>query len=169
MDSSGGGAAAEESIPEVGALLVAPDDHFQRVARFHALLAEGAQHFERSQHAERAVVVAAPRHGIEMGPEEDGREGLLSCAPAEEVSGGVGAHRESGAFHLAVIQARAASSSFENASRWAPPSGWGPKRERVMSESRRRPASMPRGSSEGPSVSAGGLGNFPRRSSVMSI
>ena len=85
----------------MGALLVAPDDHFQRVARFHALLAKGAQHFERSQHAERAVVVAAPRHGIEVGPEEDGREGLLSFAPAEEVAGGVGAHRESGAFHLA--------------------------------------------------------------------
>ena len=101
VDGPGRRPAAEEAVPEVGALLVAPDDHFQRVAGLDPLLAERPQHLERSQDAERAVVVAALRDGVEVGPEEDGGQGLLPLAPAEEVAGGIGAHPESGAFHLA--------------------------------------------------------------------
>ena len=101
VDGAGGRPAPEEAVPEVGALLVAPDDHFQRVAGLDPLLAEGPQHLERSQHAEGSVVVAALRNSVEVGAEEDRGKGLLSLAAPEEVAGGIGAHPESGAFHLA--------------------------------------------------------------------
>ena len=98
--AGGGRPAAEEAVAEVGALLVAPDRHLQRVPGLDPLLPERPQDFECAEDAERPVVVPAPGHGVEMRTEEDRREGLAAFAAAEEVARRVGADGEPGGLHL---------------------------------------------------------------------
>ncbi len=65
------------------ALLVGPVHHLDRRVGLVARLDQGAQRFERAQHAEHAVEFPAGRLGVEMAAERDRRHVRRALAPRE--------------------------------------------------------------------------------------
>src|SRR5262249_59778643 len=84
--------AAREAAAERETFLVRPDDHLERMACADAAGAERFQGAERRQRSEVAVEVAAVRHRVDVGAEEDRREApARGPAPPGEVAGRGGA------------------------------------------------------------------------------
>ena len=68
------------------------------------MIVESADHFQRADHAERAVVPSAPHHGIDMRPHIDRRCILGSGPEAGHVAQIVDPHLEPGLGHPAREQ-----------------------------------------------------------------
>ena len=69
---------------EARALLVGPVDHLDRIFRPDAEIVEGADHLERAEHAEHAVIAAAGRLGVEMAADHHRRQRRVGALAAGE-------------------------------------------------------------------------------------
>ena len=90
---------------EAAALLVAPDTEFDGMARHHAVLVQGLDHFEAREHAVHAVELAPRRLRVQVAAGHDHRQVLIGAlAPQEQVANGIEAHLATGGLRPAREQ-----------------------------------------------------------------
>ena len=94
-ETAGHGLAAHRST-----FLVGEDDELERMARLDSSIAKQFRHLDGAEDADVAVVVAALRHGVDVGSRHDhGQRRIGSGAASEDVARRVDAHLEPGVPH----------------------------------------------------------------------
>ena len=87
-------------LPDGAAFLVLEDDHLQRVPGHEVVRRQRPRDLDRAERPDVAVVVAAVGHRVDVRPEHERLErGHAPGPPADDVAGGVDAHRETRLAH----------------------------------------------------------------------
>ena len=86
--------AAEHVGLEARAFLVGEEGDGERPLGDHAGVVERLDHFEPAEHAERAIVMAAGRHGVDVAADHHRRAVLLAAPQADDVADRVDGDRE---------------------------------------------------------------------------
>ncbi len=97
VDEAGDDPTAGDATPERESFFVRPNDHFERVPRGDPGRVERLDHGQRAERPEIAVEVAAARHRVDMGAEEDRLQGRVAAiAPRGDVACGIDARLQAG-------------------------------------------------------------------------